>query len=99
MCLFYAIALCFQDFDDFSFKVALNENFALFGGTADAAFVFEELGEGLEVVVGADKTLDESDDFTFALFGVGEDTKGLPVRGESLGFRLVFILILEIGIC
>ena len=59
--LFCTVAGSAEDGEHFFADVALDEDFAVFGGTARAAFVFEQAGKGVEVVGGADEALDEGE--------------------------------------
>lgn len=98
MWLFCAVAGSAEEGEHFFTDVALDEDFAVFGGTARAAFVFEQAGKGVEVVGGADEALDEGDGFAFALFGVGDDAEVLVFGGK--GFRLCFagVFVGKVGI-
>ena len=53
------ISLLDEEFDDFGLKVALDDDFTLFGWTAYAAASFEELGKVFEIVISADEATNE----------------------------------------
>lgn len=61
------VPLLDEQFDDFGLEVALDDDFAIFGRAAYAAAGFDEFGQGLEVVVGADEAADDGDGLSSAV--------------------------------
>ena len=98
MWLFCAVAGSAEEGEHFFTDVALDEDFAVFGGTARAAFVFEQAGKGVEVVGGADEALDEGDGFAFALLGVGDDAEVLAFGGKGFGLCFAGVFVGKVGI-
>ena len=77
--------------------VALDDDFAIFGRTADAAFLLQEFAERLEVVGRTDETAHERHGLAASSSSLHAQPQFLLLLGQGLVFLGLGFLIGEIG--
>ena len=78
--------------------VALDDDFAIFGRTADAAFLLQEFAERLEVVGRTDETAHERHGIAASSSSLHAQPQFLLLLGQGLVILGLGVLIGEIGV-
>ena len=92
------IPLLDEQFDDLGLEVALDNDFPLLGRAAYAAAGLEELGEGFEVVVGADEATHDGHRLAATVVLLHLHAQFLLLLGEGLGFGFLVGDVVIVGV-